>query len=1007
MERITELGLQKMDEQKIRLHVGKLNLDVGNQVKKGAKFVAWAQDWVGKATALSREASAVWSVVLLVLPLLTNPVSANEARENGYEEITSLLKYYVAQESMLLGTEKDGSNGVVADEGANKGIASELSAQRAELRGRIIKLYKAILDFQIQSVLRFYRKRFIGFANDALRLDDWESLVQTVKDQDASIKELSQQIYSARIIEPLLELRFQAIEIQKQWQSHLLGLVELARENLDVNRAILGTNTEQSETAKEQLATILRLENSFKEFHDMVAKKWADRPDEKTNFIRLLAKQVLPASGAQRTKDRIAPLVSGTGRWLLDSEPYKAWLAHRKGLHLVTGLPGCGKSVLSKHLIDSALSEAGFTTVCYFFFDQHTIAQALCSVLHQLFTTYDISTHHALVEYTSLGDVIVLDTNTLWKILEAAASDLASGRIVVVFDALDQCKDPEIGRFIQEHRRPKSTLQLTVTTRPLEYITTHCIDAFENDVFYTNGENEQAMARIAQEVECIIDSRLAGLPKLRWIDTMKARLKERMLQVNNPTYLWIRLVFDSLEPKKGRSFLPTNRSIDKLLSELPQDFNEAYDRILSTTADPDLLRLAMSLIIASERPLSLQEIDAAMQITADSTSLQETKECLSDSDQFEDALKQYCGLFIVIQAGHVYLLHETGREFFTRPPAIQSAQSAGSFTWQGSISLQQAHTTIAHICMWALSLEDLVGEDGLSVFLDTDGSPSTKLLDRNSWSIVQPHTDYPFIMYACLNWGIHVRKAGILDHEMTSLYERLCDPAESMTVGWLRLYLTYHFIPFSPKNFDSLDVQVLLDHRSQVAAKIKADDTLLLPHTLSPVIEESNFSVPYLYLACFEGHDVLAEDLLNANADPNETFGPYSPLVCLIEDCKPAMLRLVPSFLAKGVKTTPSEFNGFPERTPLFMAAKRGLASIANMIMMHEKAQGSPSTASLAIFGETPLHVSWDLETTKILLEHGADPTASNEAGRLPWETYSKEPEVVKLLLTAAEEATM
>ncbi|KAG7102500.1 hypothetical protein HYQ44_018310 [Verticillium longisporum] len=538
-----------MDEQKIRLHVGQRNLDVGNQVKKGAKFVAWAQDWVGKATALSREASAVWSVVLLVLPLLTNPVSANEARENGYEEITSLLKYYVAQESMLLGTENDGSNGV-----------------RAELRGRIIKLYKAILDFQIQSVLRFYRNRFIGFANDALRLDDWESLVQTVKDQDASIKELSQQIYSARIIEPLLELRFQVIEIQKQWQSHLLGLVELARENLDVNRAILGTNTEQSETAKEQLATILRLENSFKEFHDMVAKKWADRPDEKTNFIRLLAKQVLPASGAQRTKDRIAPL---------------AWLAHRKGLHLATGLPGCGKSVLSKHLIDSALSEAGFTTVCYFFFDQHTIAQALCSVLHQLFTTHDILTHHALVEYTNLGDVIVLDTNTLWKILEAAASDLASGRIVVVFDALDQCKDPEIGRFIQEHRRPKSTLQLTVTTRPLEYITTHFIDAFENDVFYTNGENEQAMARIAQEVECIIDSRLAGLPKLRWIDTMKARLKERMLQVNNPTYLWIRLVSDSLEPKKGRSFLPTNRSIDKLLSELPQDFNEATPIIAS------------------------------------------------------------------------------------------------------------------------------------------------------------------------------------------------------------------------------------------------------------------------------------------------------------------------------------------------------------------------------------------------------------------------------------------
>ncbi|KAM0324778.1 hypothetical protein ACHAQA_007742 [Verticillium albo-atrum] len=1005
MDRITELGLQKMDERRIKFHVGKREIDVGSQVKKGIKFIEWAQGWVGQAVALSPQASVAWSVVCLALPLLTNPVSANEARENGYEEITSLLKYYVAQEPILLGINKGANKDAEDDEVAEKGAASEALVQRTELRERIIALYKAILDFQIQSVLRFYRNRFKAFTTDALRLDDWEALVQTVKDRDADIKELSQQMYSARIFEPLQELKLQAIEIQKQWKDHLSSLVELAKENLDVNKAILGTNMEQGETAKEQLATILRLENTFKEFHEMVAKKWADRPDEKTNFIRLLAKQVLPASGPQRAKDRITTLVKDTGRWLLDSEPYKEWLQHPTGLHLATGLPGCGKSVLSKHLVDSALREANFTTICYFFFDQHTIPQALCSILHQLFTTHDILTHHALLDYTNLGDVLVLDTERLWKILEAAASDPASGRVAIVLDALDQCKDTGIGKFIRRQRKANGRLHFSVTSRHLEYITTHIIEATDSDIFWTNGEDEKAMTRISQEIERVIDNRLDELPKLRWREPMKTRLKERMLKVNNPTYLWIRLIFDSLEPQKGRSFLPTNRSIDKLLSELPQDFNEAYDRILSTTADPELLRLAMSLIIASERPLSLQEMDAAMQITAETAVLQEVKECLSDEDQFEDALKQYCGLFIVIQAGHVYLLHETGREFFTRPPSIQAAKASSALTWQGSISLEQAHTTIAQICMWALNLADLIGDDGRSVFLDTDGSPIPELLDRDTWSLVQTHADYPFIIYACLNWGTHVRQSGRLASEMEELYERLCDPTGVTSTAWLRLYLTSHFIPFAPTNFNTLSVQALLDHRGQVMDKIGNDKSLLEAQAPNPDLGEAEFPIPCLYVACFVAHDVLAEQLLNANADVNETFGPYTPLVCIIEGSKPAMLRLVPTFLAKGVKTTPPEFQGFSDRSPLFMAAKKGLSSIAKMIMVHEETEGSPRTVSLPAFEETPLHVSWDLETTKALLEHGADPLAKNGNGKLPWETYSKEPEVVKLLSEAAEKA--
>jgi hypothetical protein len=63
--------------------------------------------------------------------------------------------------------------------------------------------------------------------------------------------------------------------------------------------------------------------------------------------------------------------------------------------------PGCGKSVLTKSLVDEvfALSKSNVSIV-YFFFkkndDQNNIATALCAVLHQLFSLQPQLLQHAL-----------------------------------------------------------------------------------------------------------------------------------------------------------------------------------------------------------------------------------------------------------------------------------------------------------------------------------------------------------------------------------------------------------------------------------------------------------------------------------------------------------------------------------------------------------------------------------------------------------------------------------
>ncbi|KAM0634776.1 hypothetical protein ACHAQF_002633 [Verticillium nonalfalfae] len=305
MNRITKLGLEKKDSEEIKFHIGKIEVNVGEQVKKGLSFIQWAQGWVGQAVALSPEASVAWAVVSLALPLLTNPISTTEAHENGYEKVTSLMQYYVAQETHLLGINKGAHQSATNDRLSDKDTHSEITVQVAELRRRVIELYKAILDFQIQSVLRFYRNRLKLFAADALCLTDWDALTRAVELREADVKELSQHILSTKTNHSLELLREEAIEVQKQWHLQLSALEVLSKENLATSKEILVVSAQNGETAKKQLASSERVEATLKELHNMAIKLVSDKSVEKIELMRLFAEQVSYDAGPEKTKNRI------------------------------------------------------------------------------------------------------------------------------------------------------------------------------------------------------------------------------------------------------------------------------------------------------------------------------------------------------------------------------------------------------------------------------------------------------------------------------------------------------------------------------------------------------------------------------------------------------------------------------------------------------------------------------------------------------------------------------
>jgi hypothetical protein len=146
-------------------------------------------------------------------------------------------------------------------------------------------------------------------------------------------------------------------------------------------------------------------------------------------------------------------IVPGTCEWLRNHEKFKQWQGEVNGLLLVSADPGCGKSVLARHLIENVLPSDVSTavSVCYFFFkdtpEQRSLPNALCAWLHNIFSTNPLLVDHCEEKVLTAGSQLTSDPMTLWNIFQKAVGHSSVTQVICVLDALDEC-DPEACRML-------------------------------------------------------------------------------------------------------------------------------------------------------------------------------------------------------------------------------------------------------------------------------------------------------------------------------------------------------------------------------------------------------------------------------------------------------------------------------------------------------------------------------------------------------------------------------
>ena len=675
----------------------------------------------------------------------------------------------------------------------------------------IVELYSNIFEYQARIICHLSQSSLKRGIRGTLELDDWGDMMKKIETSNDSCTQYC-----------TLSDRMREKEFFDSESTHMLQSIDIQKHILDM-------------------------------FQAFQAGRQQDRRDDKeAELLKALA------SDYKSDKDSVSARVPGTCEWFFEDDRFLKWRdsKHSRLLWVSAG-PGCGKSVLSRSLIDErrVCTSAMASTVCYFFFkdgqkQRMRGANALSAILHQLFESTALISH-ALPSARSFGEKLQDAFGELWDVLIKCAQDPEAGEIICIIDALDECeKDSrnqlleklvKFSSHIEAYKSSSCRLKFLVTSRPYDDLEEE-FQSLSDISTYLHFDGDDKSQKIGQEINIVIDHEMPRIAKGFSAEHCK-RISDRLKEMDNRTYLWLFLTLDIITGARSR--YGKMSSICSLLSSLPSKISDAYEEILSRSSDEETARVLLQIIVASTRPLSLREVNIALSLAtqkASCMSYEALEQDLWPQQDFKSIIRNICGLFVSIHDGKVTLIHQTAREFLVRDSELPELQSG---KWQGYLDMATAHSTMSQICLDYLNFDDLASKSADQ--LDEDGR-------------TQQGDKHCFLKYAALNWTVHYNSQDSeRGKDSLSAAKNLCNITLPQYRYWFEIYRESTNLLFG--DWTSLGIASLLGLRYVAESFLdEGADVNALSNRLYG---------PALHVASLRGHFQVVQMLLERGADVN------------------------------------------------------------------------------------------------------------------------------------------
>lgn len=421
-------------------------------------------------------------------------------------------------------------------------------------------------------------------------------------------------------------------------------------------------------------------------------------------------------SDYESAKDDVPSHASQTCKWVLDHPSYEHW-RKEDGSHTlwISASPGCGKSVLSKMLVDGGLIPLRPTSVCYFFFkagvpEQESLASALCAILHQLFTLQPFLLYHAVIEYKLAGPRICQEIPVLRRIFTNVVSDPRTLPAIFILDALDECRQQDRQYFFewiracstQKHNEEiRSIVKFMITSRPHDDIRRNFKRLVDSvDLTWLQGEMEDEQLR--HEIDSVIRHEIESwntdlvLP-FRYREDLYSAIS----QLEQRTYLWWNLVRESVRTHLELTSQHDHSSIKYIVSQLPKSLEDTFEHLLQNVSahNRQISRAILEMMIAARRPLHVAE---GAQLLREwlHKGVNGRHRIFSMSEyQLTKSISSLCGSLVRISQTRLIFIHATVREFLMcSASTTRNPSPLDDAVWQRSMSLPQAHCKLAFAC---------------------------------------------------------------------------------------------------------------------------------------------------------------------------------------------------------------------------------------------------------------------------------------------------------------------
>jgi hypothetical protein len=704
------------------------------------------------------------------LKLLLNPASERQGLIASVEAIAIVIHRYVVVEEVY---RRNQVNPVVLKSQQENYRIFEIA---------VVSLYAKIIEHQARSACKFHRNRLSQILRDLIKTDNLDGLLADIKKAD-----LECQQYFTLLDSALLQREYKR---QDERHKTLIGSLD------------------------KHFSSLLRVIEEEQEDE----KYWRQR-EQSSKLLRALSESL----DYEGNKNRSRKAVKNTCRWVLDNPKFKDWRENKTaGLLWISANPGCGKSVLARALVDEVLAFHERQLLCYFFFKRDDSARrtsdALCALLHQIFTSESKRSliKHALPYFEDDGQLVHKE-NTLWRILIKVAQDPLAGELICVIDALDECYDFKslIGKLSNlygesipnSNKKVPNNLKFLITSRPYRDLELgeeglgRLVRAAPE--IRISGETEAKAIR--EEIQLYIKDQVVSVSKdLELKEDVQDYLENRLLRVDNQTYLWLYLVFDLIRKNLVGT---TTKAMESLIDKLPNSVNAAYEAILEKVPDPDKARKLFHIITGAMRPLSVAEMRFALSIDEQSTTVKAM--VFEPIRSFQNIIREQCGLFINILDGKIYLIHQTAREFLLQNSDSRqksaSVAAANSGTWKYSLVPSDSHRLLAWICVHYLNfsefesragnIEEELSDEEESIYskYDDDSQASVTAVDPREGREIYLRSRlkaHVFLDYASTFWVAHLNRALAAGLELGALEDsvwRLCDPKSYMCQSWFEV----------------------------------------------------------------------------------------------------------------------------------------------------------------------------------------------------------------------------